>query len=55
MDRMQALRERISREIQTVAGVRAEVELVEPRRIERFAGKAKRVLDKRGLTEVDIG
>ena len=50
MDRMQALRERISREIQTVAGVRAEVELVEPRRIERFAGKAKRVLDKRGLT-----
>ncbi|HYN77618.1 MAG TPA: phenylacetate--CoA ligase [Lamprocystis sp. (in: g-proteobacteria)] len=50
MDRMQALRERIAREIHTVAGIRAEVELVEPRRIERFAGKAKRVLDKRGLT-----
>jgi phenylacetate-CoA ligase len=51
MDRMQALRERIAREIHTVAGIRAEVDLVEPRRIERFAGKAKRVLDKRGLTE----
>ncbi len=51
MDRMQALRERIGREIQTVAGIRAEVDLVEPRRIERFAGKAKRVLDKRNLTD----
>jgi len=51
MDRMQALRERIAREIHTVAGIRAEVELVEPRSIERFAGKAKRVMDKRGLTE----
>ena len=50
MDRMQALCERISREIQTVAGIRAHVDLVEPRSIERFVGKAKRVLDKRGLT-----
>jgi phenylacetate-CoA ligase len=49
MDRMQALRERIAREIQAVAGIRAEVELVEPRSIERFAGKAKRVLDRRGM------
>jgi len=51
MDRMQALRERIAREIHTVAGIRAEVDLVEPRRIERFAGKAKRVLDKRALSD----
>jgi phenylacetate-CoA ligase len=50
MDRMQALRERIAREIHTVAGIRAEVDLVEPRSIERFAGKAKRVLDKRQLS-----
>jgi phenylacetate-CoA ligase len=49
MDRMQALRERIAREIHAVAGIRAEVELVEPRRIERFAGKAQRVLDRRGM------
>ncbi len=51
MDRMQALRERIAREIHTVAGIRAEVDLVEPRRIERFDGKAKRVLDKRALSD----
>ena len=51
MDRMQALCERISREIQTVAGIRAHVDLVEPRSIERFVGKAKRVLDKRALTD----
>ncbi|AUB81297.1 phenylacetate--CoA ligase family protein [Candidatus Thiodictyon syntrophicum] len=51
MDRMQALRERIAREIHAVAGIRAEVDLVEPRRIERFAGKAKRVLDKRALSD----
>ncbi|QGU33849.1 phenylacetate--CoA ligase family protein [Thermochromatium tepidum] len=51
MDRMQALCERISREIQTIAGIRAHVDLVEPRSLERFVGKAKRVLDKRGLTD----
>lgn len=51
MDRMQALRERIAREIHTVAGIRAEVDLVEPRSIERFAGKAKRVVDRRKLAE----
>jgi phenylacetate-CoA ligase len=51
MDRMQALRARIGREIQTVAGIRANVELVEPRSIERFVGKAKRVVDRRGLHE----
>jgi len=51
MDRMQALCERISREIHTVAGIRAHVDLVEPRSIERFVGKAKRVLDKRNLKD----
>ncbi|NCC29242.1 MAG: phenylacetate--CoA ligase, partial [Gammaproteobacteria bacterium] len=51
MDRMQALCERISREINTVAGIRAHVDLVEPRSIERFVGKAKRVLDRRNLGE----
>ena len=50
MDRMQALRERIAREVHTVAGIRTEVELVEPRTIERFAGKAKRVVDRRNLS-----
>ncbi|NEX18926.1 phenylacetate--CoA ligase [Thiorhodococcus mannitoliphagus] len=51
MDRMQRLRERIGREINRVAGIRAHVDLVEPRSIERFVGKAKRVLDKRGLSD----
>ncbi len=51
MDRMQALRERIAREIHGLAGIRAEVELVEPRSIERFAGKAKRVVDRRKLAD----
>ena len=51
MDRMQALRDRIGREIQAVANIRANVQLVEPRSIERFVGKAKRVVDRRGLAE----
>ncbi len=51
MDRMQALCDRIGREIHTVAGIRAHVDLVEPRSIERFVGKARRVLDRRGLTD----
>jgi phenylacetate-CoA ligase len=50
MDRMQALRDRIGREIQAVANIRANVQLVEPRSIERFVGKAKRVVDRRGIT-----
>jgi phenylacetate-CoA ligase len=50
MDRMQALRDRIGREIQAVANIRANVQLVEPRSIERFVGKAKRVIDRRGLS-----
>ena len=47
MDRMQHLRDRIGKEILTVAGIRATVELVAPRTLERFTGKAKRVIDKR--------
>ncbi|MBN2310254.1 MAG: phenylacetate--CoA ligase [Candidatus Hydrogenedentes bacterium] len=47
MSQMQALRERIDREIQVVAGIHVNVELVEPQSIERTPGKAKRVLDLR--------
>ena len=47
MSQMQALRERIDREIQTVTGIRAKVELVEPQTLERFVGKARRVIDHR--------
>ena len=48
MDRMQHLRDRIGKEILTVAGIRATIELVAPRTLERFTGKAKRVNDRRG-------
>lgn len=48
MDRMQRLKDRIGKEILTVAGIRAGVELAAPRTLERFVGKAKRVIDKRG-------
>jgi phenylacetate-CoA ligase len=47
MRQMQDLRERIDREIQSVTGLRARVNLVEPQTLERSAGKAKRVIDHR--------
>ena len=47
MRTMQALRDRIDREIQSVTGVRMNVELVEPQKLERGAGKAVRVIDHR--------
>ena len=47
MSQMQALRDRIDREIQSITGIRVRVELVEPQTIERSPGKAKRVLDLR--------
>ncbi|MCP4644017.1 MAG: phenylacetate--CoA ligase [bacterium] len=48
MTEMQALRDRIDREIQIVTGIRVQLELVEPQSIERTPGKAKRVIDLRG-------
>jgi phenylacetate-CoA ligase len=48
MSRMHALRDRITRQIQAITGLHANVELVEPQTLERFQGKAKRVIDKRG-------
>lgn len=48
MTKMQALRERIVREIHTIANIRVNVELVDPHTLERFQGKAKRVIDRRG-------
>jgi phenylacetate-CoA ligase len=49
MRHMQQLKERIDKEIQSVTGLRANVELVKPQTLERFVGKAKRVIDKRNL------
>jgi phenylacetate-CoA ligase len=47
MRQMVELRDRIDREIHSVTGIRVNVELVAPNTIERFAGKAKRVIDHR--------
>ncbi|MFP4143970.1 MAG: phenylacetate--CoA ligase family protein [Phycisphaeraceae bacterium] len=47
MREMDALRRRLEREVHTTAGVRAKINLVQPRTLERFAGKAKRVIDHR--------
>ena len=44
---MMELRDRIDREIHAVTGVRMIVELVAPNTLERSAGKARRVLDRR--------
>jgi phenylacetate-CoA ligase len=47
MSQMQALRERIDHEIQSVTTIRVHVNLVEPQTLERSVGKAKRVIDHR--------
>ncbi|MCC8180480.1 MAG: phenylacetate--CoA ligase, partial [Planctomycetes bacterium] len=44
---MVQLRERIAKAINSVTGIRMEVELVPPQTLERFQGKAKRVTDLR--------
>jgi phenylacetate-CoA ligase len=44
---LEALRKKITNAIQSTLGVSAEVKLVEPKTIERTAGKAKRVIDNR--------
>jgi phenylacetate-CoA ligase len=47
MSQLQELHDRIDREIQSITGIRANVELVEPQTLERSLGKAKRVIDHR--------
>ncbi len=49
MSRMQKLRERIRHEIHAITGIHVEVHLVEPKTLDRFTGKAKRVIDNRSL------
>ncbi len=51
MRQMQRLRDRITHEILSISGVRATVELVEPQSIERSAGKAQRIVDRRKLAD----
>ncbi len=50
MEAMHRLRDSIGREITAITGLHFHVELVEPNTLERFTGKAKRVIDKRNLS-----
>jgi phenylacetate-CoA ligase len=47
--KLEEIEARIEREIEETLGLRVGVRLVEPRTIERSAGKAKRIIDKRKL------
>ncbi len=44
---MNALADKISSRMRSILGISAKITLVEPSTIERSAGKAKRVIDKR--------
>jgi phenylacetate-CoA ligase len=46
---LEALRKKITHKIQSTLGISVEVKLVEPKTIERTAGKAKRVIDNRKI------
>lgn len=47
--KLQELRMKITRSIESILGISVNVKLVEPKTIERAAGKAQRVIDKRRL------
>jgi len=51
MSVMQALRDRIERKIHGITNIHVAVELVPPQTLERSAGKAKRVIDRRVMKE----
>ncbi|MGC9353688.1 MAG: phenylacetate--CoA ligase, partial [Mariniphaga sp.] len=46
---LEALRKKITGNIQATLGISVDVKLVEPKTIERTAGKAKRVIDNRKI------
>jgi phenylacetate-CoA ligase len=47
--KLQELRMKITRQLESLLGISVNVKLVEPKTIERTAGKAQRVIDKRKL------
>jgi phenylacetate-CoA ligase len=50
MNKMLALKKKISSHMQSVLGLQPDIKIVEPRSIERSQGKAKHVIDNRKLT-----
>ena len=49
--KLQELRIKITKQLESLLGISVNVKLVEPKTIERTAGKAQRVIDKRKLVE----
>lgn len=47
--KLESLEREIRREIEVVLGISVKVKLVEPKTIERYEGKAKRIIDRRNL------
>jgi phenylacetate-CoA ligase len=47
--KLQELRMKITRQLESLLGISVNVKLVEPKTIERTAGKAQRVIDKRKI------
>ncbi|MGM9624755.1 MAG: phenylacetate--CoA ligase family protein, partial [Eubacteriales bacterium] len=48
---VERIRDEIKEQIKSVVGISASIKLVPPKTIQRSEGKAKRTIDKRGLTE----
>jgi phenylacetate-CoA ligase len=49
MTKMAALQAKLQRELDSVLGIKARIKLVEPRKLTRSEGKAKRVVDRSEL------
>jgi phenylacetate-CoA ligase len=47
ISQLQGLRDRLQQQVESTLGISADIKLVEPKTIERFEGKARRVIDKR--------
>ena len=54
MRHMKAIEKKIVQEIQSLLGIQVQVKLVEPKSIERSEGKAKRIIDRRGIKALDL-
>ena len=52
MTRMSALQVQLQRELDSVLGIKARIKLVEPRKLARSEGKAKRVVDRSELPKI---
>jgi phenylacetate-CoA ligase len=49
--KLEALRNEISKAVSSILGIAADIKLADPKSLERFEGKAKRVIDKRKLID----